>query len=98
MRICFPNRLEFSNASFGFSHMLGVLNGLGVTALSDLWINAHIWVGDQRLQVKDGNHLTQLDIWEVTPGSWVATPLGEYQLRPAGKPYSPLARLGDLDD
>lgn len=51
MRICFPNRVEFPNAPFGFAHMLNVFNGLGVTALSDLWINAHVWVGDQRLQV-----------------------------------------------
>lgn len=98
MRIRFPNRVEFPNAPFGFSHMLNVFNGLGVTALSDLWINAHVWVGDQRLQVKDGNLLTQLDIWEPTPGSWSATPLGEFHLRPAGKPYVPIARLLDLDD
>jgi hypothetical protein len=89
MRIRFPNRVEFANAPFGFSHMLNVFNSLGVTAL---------WVGDQRLQVKDGNLLTQLDIWEPTPGSWVATPLGEYHLRPAGKPYVPIAGLLDLDD
>ena len=60
MRIHFPNRVEFPNEPFGFSHMLRVLNGLGVTAISDLWMNAHVWMGDQRLPVKDGKLLTQL--------------------------------------
>jgi hypothetical protein len=49
MRIKFPNRVEFPNAPSGFSHLLYVFNGLGVTALGDLWINAHVWIGDQHL-------------------------------------------------
>lgn len=98
MRIRFPNRVEFANAPFGFAHLLNVFNGFGVTALSDLWIGAHVWVGDQRLQVKDGNLLTQLDVWEPTPGSWVARPVGEFHLRPAAKPQNHLALLLDLDD
>lgn len=98
MRINFPNRVEMPSAPFGFSHMLNVFNELGVTALSDLWISAHVWVGDQRLQVKDGNLLTQLDIWESMPRAWEATPHGEYHLRPAGKPYRSLGALLDLDD
>ncbi|MBB5711867.1 hypothetical protein [Sphingomonas xinjiangensis] len=98
MRIRFPNRVEAPNAPFGFAHLLNTFHGLGVTSLSDLWINAHVWVGDQRLQVKDDKLLTQLDIWEPTPGSWVATPLGEFHLRPAAKPYNPFADLFDHDD
>lgn len=98
MRICFPNRIEFPNAPYGFSHLLSVFNGLGVTALSDLSINAHVWVGDQRLQVRDDNRLTQLDIWEPMPGCWVATPIGEYHLRPAGKPYVAIAGFLGHDD
>ena len=98
MRIRFPNRVELPNAPSGFSHMLYVFNEIGVTALSDLWINANVWVGDQRLQVKDGNQLTQLDIWQRTPGSWVANPHGDFHLRPPGKLYSSLGALFDHDD
>nr|WP_294810194.1 hypothetical protein [uncultured Sphingomonas sp.] len=78
--------------------MLNVLNDLGVTALSDLWIDAHVWVGDQRLQVRDDKLLTQLDIWEPTPGSWRATPLGDFHLRQAAKPHNSFGLLLDLDD
>jgi hypothetical protein len=98
MRTHFPHPVELSKASAAFSHMLSVFSDLGVTSINDLWIHAHLWVEDHRLQVKDRNRLTQLDIWEARPGFWVATPHGDFHLRPPGKPYSSLGALFDHDD
>lgn len=69
----------------------------GVTSVAGLHVNGFVWADDARLQVKDGEEVTQVNVLRRGDGNWAIQPSGIIQPRD-DRPFNPLALLFNHDD